>query len=179
MLAAEGTTSILVAAGLTAATRGQVEADRNIKNLGTSSADPVSSLKTHFWNSTNVPTGLIFIIQISLQQLSAPAAAILTHVFNHNSFHLTSHITHLTIHRHNQLASCWPIPISLHPKVPSVVFPGSVCFSVRSFSLRPETCYEAFCLHVDTNCLCNPVLCRNLPLCPTVYHLCTFYLLYT
>ena len=88
MLAAEGTTRLLV----TATTRGQVEADRDVKNFGTSCADPVSSLRTHFWNSTNVPTRLILTIQISLQQLSASATAILASVFNHSSFHLTRHI---------------------------------------------------------------------------------------
>ena len=172
MLAAEGTTRLLVAAELTTTTRGQVEADRYVKNLVTSCDDPVSSVRTHVWNTTNVPTGLRFTIQISLQQLSVPAASILTSVFNHYSF--------LNIHRHSHSASCWLIPISLHPKVYSLVLSDCIFFfSVRSFSLRSETCYEVFCLHVVTNCLCNSVFCPNLPLYPAVYHLCTFYLFYT
>ena len=40
----------------------------------------------------NVPMELRFTIQISLQQLSVPAASILASVFNHHSFHLTHHI---------------------------------------------------------------------------------------
>ena len=176
MLAAEGTTRLFVAAGLTATTRGQVEAHRYFKNLGTSCADPVASLRTHFCNSTNVPSGLRFTIQISLQQLSVPAAAILTSAFFPFN---TSHLSFLNIPCHHHSASCWPVPISLHPKGSSVVFPGSFCYSVRSFSLRSETCYEAFCLHVFTNCPCNPVFCPNLPLYPTVCQLCTFYLFYT
>jgi len=39
MLAAEGTTILLVVAALTATTRGQVEANPDVKNLGTS--DPI------------------------------------------------------------------------------------------------------------------------------------------
>ena len=92
MLAALGTTRNLVAAGLTATATGQVEAERDVTNLGTSCADPFSSLRTHFWNSTNVTTGLIFTIQNSLQQLSASATNVLTSVFYRNSFHLLRHI---------------------------------------------------------------------------------------
>ena len=95
-------------------------------------------------------------------------------------FPLTRHISFLYIHRHHHhWATCWPVLISLHPKVSSVLFHGSFCFSVRSFSLRWETCYEAFCLHVVTNSLCNYVFCPNLALYPAVYHLCAFYLFYT
>ena len=82
-------------------------------------------------------------------------------------FPLTLHISFLYIHRHHHhWATCWPVLISLHPKVSSVLFHGSFCFSVRSFSLRWETCYEAFCLHVVTNSLCNYVFCPNLVLYP-------------
>ena len=87
MLTAEGTTRLLVVTGLTATMRGQQEeADRDNKVLARHAPNHFQ-LSGHIWNSTNVPTGLIFTIEISLQQLSAPTAAILTPVIYHNSFH--------------------------------------------------------------------------------------------
>ena len=109
-----------------------------------------------FWNSMNVPTGLRFTIQISLQQLYSCCCNL--YLCFQSQFFLfdMSHLSILNIHCHYHRASCWPVPISLHPKVFSVVCSGSFRFSGHSFSLRWETCYEAFCLQVFTSCLCNP-----------------------
>jgi hypothetical protein len=129
MLAAEGTTRILVAAGLTATTRGQVEADRYVKKPWHVVSWPIIKSqdtllkfneRTYGANTCNSD----FSAAALCSRRCYPHLRFQSQFFPLN----TLHRSFLNIHRHNQSASCWPVPISLHPKVSSVVFPGSVCF---------------------------------------------------
>jgi hypothetical protein len=75
-----------------------------------------------------------------------------------------SNIYFINFHRIHQWATCWPVSVSQHPEVSPLTLLASFCFMVRRIPLRSVTCYDAFCLHFVSSCLCNPVFCPNLAL---------------
>jgi hypothetical protein len=117
MLAAQGTTRNLMAAALTSTTRGQVEVDRNVKNLDImrwlSFISQATLLKfnecTYGANIYNSE----FSAAVLCSRRCCPHLRFLSQFFPFN----TSHLPFLDIHSHYHWATCWPVTITTTSKI--------------------------------------------------------------